>query len=201
MAAPIAEDRRIAEDVTRDFDAYVQRHQQKELLRLILREQREKFLPLRVIKDRLDSGEIEPPDPTPSKGAAEPERPSPAVVAKHPSTGRIARPMQPDVTSADEPSRESSTTFCRKRGYCSKRSATRSRNWASVMPGRMDHTPTIIIRLASVSMRSQAVSTLDMRSLLGPMRLLGSLLAGPKLGGPSTDCHQVDAPDSAWRTP
>ncbi len=31
------------------------------LLRLILREQREKFLPLRVIKDRIDSGEIEPP--------------------------------------------------------------------------------------------------------------------------------------------
>src|SRR6186997_3461530 len=30
-----------------------------ELLRLILREQREKFLPLRVIKDRIDSGEIE----------------------------------------------------------------------------------------------------------------------------------------------
>src|SRR5688572_31727189 len=39
-----------------------------ELLRLILREQREKFLPLRVIKDRIDSGEIEP-DPTPPRGA------------------------------------------------------------------------------------------------------------------------------------
>jgi DNA-binding transcriptional MerR regulator len=31
-----------------------------ELLRLILREQREHFLPLRVIKDRIDSGQIEP---------------------------------------------------------------------------------------------------------------------------------------------
>jgi DNA-binding transcriptional MerR regulator len=71
-----------------------------ELLRLILREQREKFLPLRVIKDRLDSGEIEPPDPTPSKGAAEPERPSPAVVAKHPSTGRIVRPAEPAAAAA-----------------------------------------------------------------------------------------------------
>ncbi|CAN5818296.1 hypothetical protein BH20ACT4_BH20ACT4_10810 [soil metagenome] len=40
-----------------------------ELLRLILREQRENFLPLRVIKDRIDSGEIlkgsEPPDALP----------------------------------------------------------------------------------------------------------------------------------------
>ena len=34
-----------------------------ELLRVILREQREKFLPLRVIKDRIDSGQIEKPDP------------------------------------------------------------------------------------------------------------------------------------------
>jgi DNA-binding transcriptional MerR regulator len=31
-----------------------------ELLRCILREQRENYLPLRVIKDRLDSGEIDP---------------------------------------------------------------------------------------------------------------------------------------------
>ena len=75
-----------------------------ELLRLILREQREKFLPLRVIKDRLDSGEIEPPDPTPSKGEPEPERPSPAVVAKHPSTGRMARPTP--QAAADEPTSE-----------------------------------------------------------------------------------------------
>ena len=66
------------------------------------------------------------------------------------------------------PSSASSTTFWRKRGYCSSRSATRSRNAVSVMPGRMDQTPTIIIRLASVSMRSQAVSTLDMRSLIRP---------------------------------
>ena len=73
-----------------------------ELLRLILREQREKFLPLRVIKDRLDSGEIEPLDPTPSKGEAEPERPSPAVVAKHPSTGRVARPT-PQAASRSRP--------------------------------------------------------------------------------------------------
>ena len=38
-----------------------------ELLRCILREQRENYLPLRVIKDRIDSGEI---DPTGSSSAA-----------------------------------------------------------------------------------------------------------------------------------
>lgn len=36
-----------------------------ELLRCILREQRENYLPLRVIKDRLDSGEIDPTSETP----------------------------------------------------------------------------------------------------------------------------------------
>jgi len=36
-----------------------------ELLRCILREQRENYLPLRVIKDRLDSGEIDPTTETP----------------------------------------------------------------------------------------------------------------------------------------
>ena len=40
-----------------------------ELLRVILREQRENFLPLRVIKDRIDSGEIETGDATPPRGA------------------------------------------------------------------------------------------------------------------------------------
>lgn len=73
-------------------------HDDVELLRLILREQREKFLPLRVIKDRLDSGEIEP-DATPSKGAPEPERPGPDVVANHPAAGRPAAMSQPPSPS------------------------------------------------------------------------------------------------------
>jgi DNA-binding transcriptional MerR regulator len=55
-----------------------------ELLRVILREQREKFLPLRVIKDRIDSGEIETRDPTPPTGG---EQPTSAQVAKHPAAG------------------------------------------------------------------------------------------------------------------
>ncbi|MDQ3542664.1 MAG: MerR family transcriptional regulator [Actinomycetota bacterium] len=66
-----------------------------ELLRLILREQREHFLPLRVIKDRIDSGEIETTGNTPPRGTASPhpadyydEQPSPAAVAKHPAAGR-----------------------------------------------------------------------------------------------------------------
>jgi len=71
-----------------------------ELLRLILREQREHFLPLRVIKDRLDSGEIEPTGQTPPRGTATPhpadyydEQPTPAAVAKHPAARRTAAPQ------------------------------------------------------------------------------------------------------------
>jgi DNA-binding transcriptional MerR regulator len=59
-----------------------------ELLRLILREQREKFLPLRVIKDRIDSGEIETSgDATPARPV---EQPSRAAVANHPAASRSA---------------------------------------------------------------------------------------------------------------
>lgn len=50
-----------------------------ELLRIILREQREKFLPLRVIKDRIVSGEIEPPPgaaATPARGTVRPAGPA-----------------------------------------------------------------------------------------------------------------------------
>ncbi len=74
-----------------------------ELLRVILREQREKFLPLRVIKDRIDSGQIEKPDPTPPRGVV-PEQPTPAHVAKHPAAGAplAARPStrEPDPRPA-----------------------------------------------------------------------------------------------------
>ena len=64
-----------------------------ELLRLILREQREHFLPLRIIKDRIDSGAIEAA--TPPRGTVNPhpadrydEEPPAATVAKHPAAGR-----------------------------------------------------------------------------------------------------------------
>jgi DNA-binding transcriptional MerR regulator len=65
-----------------------------ELLRLILREQREKFLPLRVIKDRIDSGEIEASadvSPVPESDDSSPqgrERPTTAAVSKHPAARR-----------------------------------------------------------------------------------------------------------------
>ena len=65
-----------------------------ELLRIILREQREHFLPLRVIKDRIDSGELEPPSD---------------VVAKHPAAGGrgaadpAARSSHPVASRSDAP--------------------------------------------------------------------------------------------------
>ncbi len=62
-----------------------------ELLRCILREQRENYLPLRVIKDRIDSGEIDPtgeqPRPRGIKNVSEPsDVPRPAG---HPSAGGV----------------------------------------------------------------------------------------------------------------
>ncbi len=77
-----------------------------ELLRVILREQRERFLPLRVIKDRIDSGQIDPRDPTPERGVGGGE-PLAAHVSKHPAAGgpvraRAADPIEvePDSTPA-----------------------------------------------------------------------------------------------------
>jgi DNA-binding transcriptional MerR regulator len=79
-----------------------------ELLRLILREQREKFLPLRVIKDRIDSGEIETAADVPAAAAPDPterhsrEKPTEAEVAKHPAARRTA----PAAESPPEPATE-----------------------------------------------------------------------------------------------
>ncbi|MET0147005.1 MAG: MerR family transcriptional regulator [Ilumatobacteraceae bacterium] len=84
-----------------------------ELLRVILREQREKFLPLRVIKDRLDSGQIETPDPTPPRGAAS-EQPTPATVANHPAASRSGPPRSAEPAalpaSSPAPDRSASAT-------------------------------------------------------------------------------------------
>jgi len=72
-----------------------------DLLRCILREQRENYLPLRVIKDRIDAGEIDPtnenPRPRGIKNVTEP--PAVPEPARHPSAGRSS-PSQ-----ADEPAR------------------------------------------------------------------------------------------------
>jgi len=60
-----------------------------DLLRCILREQRENYLPLRVIKDRIEAGEIDPTNETPRPRGivnvpAAPDVPQPA---RHPSAG------------------------------------------------------------------------------------------------------------------
>ena len=73
-----------------------------ELLRCILREQRENYLPLRVIKDRIDSGEIDPtgeqPRPRGIKNVGEPsDVPRPDA---HPSAGRT-RIDSPSPTPLD----------------------------------------------------------------------------------------------------
>jgi DNA-binding transcriptional MerR regulator len=75
-----------------------------QLLRLILREQREKFLPLRVIKDRIDSGEIETSADSVMAGPDAEERPTreqptKAEIAKHPAARRS--PPAPEATPAD----------------------------------------------------------------------------------------------------
>ncbi len=80
-----------------------------ELLRVILREQRERFLPLRVIKDRIDSGEIDTRDPTPPRGAE--QQPTTAQVATHPSAGATpSAPSGPMPSSATIPTTPSAPT-------------------------------------------------------------------------------------------
>jgi hypothetical protein len=82
-----------------------------ERLRVILREQRENFLPLRVIKDRLETGEIARPDPSGSirlprsstRGASGSPPPL-AASQRRTSTTHIVTPqtrMKPPVRSAD----------------------------------------------------------------------------------------------------
>jgi DNA-binding transcriptional MerR regulator len=65
-----------------------------ELLRCILREQRENYLPLRVIKDRIDSGEIDPtnenPRPRGIKNVSDPHDPHDVPdPSGHPSAGGV----------------------------------------------------------------------------------------------------------------
>ena len=74
-----------------------------ELLRCILREQRENYLPLRVIKDRIDSGEIDPtnehPRPRGIRNVSESsDVPRPDT---HPSAGRARRTAESN--GADDP--------------------------------------------------------------------------------------------------
>jgi DNA-binding transcriptional MerR regulator len=76
-----------------------------ELLRCILREQRENYLPLKVIKDRIDSGEIDPtneqPRPRGIKNVGDPVDDAPQP-SKHPSAGGARTGDGPEpVTGAE----------------------------------------------------------------------------------------------------
>jgi DNA-binding transcriptional MerR regulator len=92
-----------------------------ELLRCILREQRENYLPLRVIKDRIDSGEIDPtgeqPRPRGIKNvgdASDVPRPD-----AHPSAGggRTGQPVRPSSNGAvSEPVTGAAALFQRTDG-------------------------------------------------------------------------------------
>ncbi len=77
------------------------------MLRCILREQRENYLPLRVIKDRIDSGEIDPTGEQPRPVDAprgiknvggSPDVPQPGA---HPSAGRARNEPSPNGADAE----------------------------------------------------------------------------------------------------
>lgn len=76
-----------------------------EMLRVILREQRENFLPLKVIKDRLDTGEIPRPiDPTPTGSIRLPRSASrsaggPPPLAAAPTGPGLRAPQRPNDSS------------------------------------------------------------------------------------------------------
>ena len=75
-----------------------------DLLRCILREQRENYLPLRVIKDRIDAGEIDPTNENPRPRGIKNVTEHPAVPepSRHPSAG-VHRANEPDKPgSADQ---------------------------------------------------------------------------------------------------
>jgi DNA-binding transcriptional MerR regulator len=70
-----------------------------ELLRCILREQRENYLPLRVIKDRLDSGEIDPTSEIPRPRGIR-NMPDDDAVAAHPAAALTAATKPAGPTGA-----------------------------------------------------------------------------------------------------
>ena len=92
-----------------------------DLLRVILREQRQNFLPLRVIKDRIHSGEIDRTG-TPPRGVEAPadgigveaddgdDGPSPAVIAAHPAGRRQAAGRSTAPGASARPPSDAATT-------------------------------------------------------------------------------------------
>lgn len=97
-----------------------------DLLRVILSEQRENYLPLRVIKDRLDSGEIDPTgehsrprgiprpdiDPDASGPMPRPEDVPMSALDTHPAAGNSERPPARPPLSPPRPRRRRRTRNC-----------------------------------------------------------------------------------------
>ncbi len=88
-----------------------------ETLRVILREQRENFLPLRVIKDRMDTGEIARPDPTPTGSIRLPRStgrtgsPPPLAATPRSSQTPQVRTSVPSVNRHSPPVRDAASGF------------------------------------------------------------------------------------------
>ena len=107
-----------------------------ELLRVILREQRERFLPLRVIKDRIDSGQIDTRDPTPPRGN---DQPTSAQVANHPAAGPTPAAVRRARRSRmPPPDRDQSPRPCPRRrvpGARASRGPVDAQPGARLLPG------------------------------------------------------------------
>jgi DNA-binding transcriptional MerR regulator len=82
-----------------------------ELLRCILREQRENYLPLKVIKDRLDSGEIDPTNEHPRpRGIANVDGPAPGANGSAQPEEEVGRPPSSAEVRAAHPAAHHSPT-------------------------------------------------------------------------------------------
>jgi hypothetical protein len=87
-----------------------------ETLCLILREQRQNFLPLKVIKDRLDTGEIVRPDPTPTgsirlpRSAVRGASPPPLAAPPRSTQTPQVRSTVPSVNRNPPPVRDAGST-------------------------------------------------------------------------------------------
>lgn len=142
-----------------------------ELLRCILREQRENYLPLRVIKDRIDSGEIDPtgeqtrPAETPrgiKNVAGADDVPQPG---SHPSAGRAHRDSPPNG-AADEPVTGAAALFQRTDGAAEEAgTAPEPSLVASVAPTKASPT-------------SPASSATPAAASSGPIESAGAVLPG-----------------------
>ncbi len=142
-----------------------------ELLRCILREQRENYLPLRVIKDRIDSGEIDPtgeqtrPTEAPrgikNVGRAD-DVPQPG---SHPSAGRSHREPSGNG-AADEPVTGAAALFQRTDGPAED-------------PGTADEPPPVsAVATAAASPAPTAPAETPAAAGSGPIESAGAVLPG-----------------------